>query len=122
MSLYTVHVKMTAPVSMSEICAKIGRAFDPDTGGDKSFFNVYPAGHSQENPLAPISIATDFWAIPEFAAGLPYLMTDPELLRSSCELDYSTRWQELDAPTLAECEQFCEQVVLKIDELPKGIA
>ncbi|WP_198314533.1 hypothetical protein [Chitinibacter sp. GC72] len=113
---YTASIKLTAPTSLTEICAKIGKAFDPDTGGEYSFYAVYPVGHSGDTPLPAVQIQTQFYAVPEFAASLPYLLADPELLHASCELDYSRRWPELTAPTLTECQAFCAQTNLEVDD------
>ena len=101
---YSAKVKLTAPLALTDVCAKIGKAFDPDVGGEKSFYEV--DGH----------IETQFPAVPSFAASLPYLMASPELLHQSCQLDYATRWPELEAPTLVDCAAFCNQVTLEIDD------
>ncbi len=101
---YTARVTLTAPMELVDVCAKIGKAFDPDVGGEKSFYEI--DGH----------LETQFPAIPEFAASLPYLIESPTLLHQSCLKDYAARWPELEPPTLAECEQFCNQVTLEVDD------
>ena len=101
---YTAKVKLTAPLTLADVCAKIGKAFDPDTGGEKSFYEIDGR------------LETQFPAVPEFAASLPYLMASPELLHQSCALDYATRWPELESPTLEDCEAFCNQTTLEVDD------
>jgi hypothetical protein len=114
MALYTTRISMTAHLSLEATCAKIGKAFDPDVGGERTFYKVYPPEHTLDTPLPATGLATQFYALPEFAASLPYLMASPELLHQSCLLDYETRWPELEPPTFEECVAFTRVATLDI--------
>lgn len=111
---YTVKVRLTAPLALEDVCAKVGKAFDPDVGGEKSFFKVWPQGHTEETPLAPLHLETQFYATPDFAAALPHLIASASLLHQSCVLDFETRWPDWTPPTLKECEAFCKQATLEV--------
>lgn len=114
--IFTTRIDMTAPLELEVVCAKIGKAFDYDSGGDKTFYKVYPSGHTEDKPLPATHLATGFWAIPTFAESLPYFMDDPELLLQSCNRDYSNRWPDEEPLTLQECKEFTEKAQLTIQE------
>jgi hypothetical protein len=99
---YTAKVKLISNKTLVDICAKIGKAFDPDTGGDKSFYEV-------EDHLE-----TEFYAIPLFADQLQLLIINPEALYQYCIDDYDKRWADLIPPTLEECTDFVEKTTLTI--------
>lgn len=91
---YTQRLRITVPVELAETAAAIGRAFDPDTGGDKSFTEI-------DGVLVCDTPCTE-----EFALQAQAMLTDPAMLHAAIEADYATRWADFKAPTLAECEAF----------------
>ncbi len=115
MIIYSNKVKIAAPLSLADVCARIGKAMDPDVGGERSFYRVYPEGHSEETPQPPLRLETQFYATQGFAESLTALLTNPVALHQVCLSDYAARWSSLTPPTLAECQQFCSQTTLEID-------
>jgi len=86
---------------MTDIAAAIGRALDPDQGGDKSFVLSEDA----------LTISTSTPCTEEFAQQAGYMLTHPEALHQAVSADYAARWSDLVQPTLAECEQFCAEAI-----------
>ena len=102
MTGYTETLTVTVPETLAEIAAKIGKAFDPDSGGEHSF-------HADGNGLlicrTPVK---PFFKEQAFA-----MLQNAAYLHAACAQDYATRWPDLTPPTLAECEAFVAQVVLE---------
>jgi len=98
---YDATITIRLPATLAEIAAKIGRALDPDTGGDKSFCP----------DLNETTISTTTPCTSDFAAKAGYMLMHPEVLHTECAKDYAKRWADLVPPTLAECEAFCAGVI-----------
>jgi hypothetical protein len=112
-------ISITLPAELADIAAKIGRAFDPDIGGDKSF------GLSADG----LTISTSAPCTDQFYAWCMYVLghpdtpvtedgvlaglfeQHPEELYAACAADYAERWQGFEAPTLEECTAFCAGVI-----------
>lgn len=94
---YSETLTITLPASLAGIAASIARSLDPDVGGEHSFT-------PSEDGLT-ISCTTP--CEPVFKAQAEYMMLHPEALHAAVSADYATRWPDLVAPTLAECEAFC---------------
>lgn len=109
MSDYNHTLTLTIPASLYEVACAIGRALDPDIGGDKSF--------GQQDPEAT-TYTTSTPCTADFYEKAQYMLSHPEALHQRCLDDYAARWPELVLPTLEECEAFCAQVVMPIPDDP----
>ena len=101
MANYSERFTLTLNDSVAAIAAKIGKGFDPDAGGEHSF---------PDNGDGTISTSTP--CTPEFKAQGEYLMTNPDALFMAMQAAYAERWADLTPPTLAECQQFIEAIIL----------
>lgn len=109
MTKYTHTLTCIIPAPLGPIGAAVGRALDPDTGGDKTFVPLDAeydeAGNVTKEP-------TKLWVCvcpvtAEYAQVLPYLLSNPDALLGTIELDFAARFPDATVPTLAECEAFC---------------
>ena len=100
--LYDAQITLTIPESLREIANRIGKAFDPDSGGDHTFDGEAIDG----------VISVTFPCIKEFAEAMPFFSATPAALHESVVRDYALRWPDLTPPTMAECEAFCAAVTL----------
>lgn len=107
MSKYTSSIFVAIPESMLPIGAPIARAFDPDSGGDRSFDVI----RATKDGITYAICYTP--AVPETVAGLGYLQAVPGALHGFVMQDYEARWGELIPPTLEECETFRTNLVLQ---------
>ena len=109
---HTIHIVLDATVpNIEAIASKIGRAFDPDSGGDKSFSRDYDV--DMEGGITQLdTISTAAPCTAEFAAQAQYLMGHADRLFSATQHDYATRWPDLIAPTLEECGVFIAAITL----------
>jgi len=98
---YSERLTITLPSALADIAASIGRALDPDAGGEHSFT-------LSEDKLT-ISCTTP--CEPEFKSQAEYMMLHPEALHAAVAADYATRWPDLPCPTLADCQAFCAAIV-----------
>ena len=96
---HTFSIRLNADVA--DIAAAIGRALDSDVGGDKSFT-------LSEDGL---TISTSTPCTEAFYLQAQAMLTDPAMLHYAVSQDYATRWPDLVAPTLAECEAFIAAVL-----------
>jgi hypothetical protein len=97
---YTHTLTLTLPASMLPIAQAISRALDPDVGGYASWTE------------AGDTITTTTPCTEAFAAQAQAMLADPALLHGAVVADYAARWADMTPPTLAECEQFCNEVTL----------
>lgn len=102
MSNYTECLTITVPASLADIAAKIGRAMDPDTGGERSF------SYNEETDELVCSTP----CVVEFKQAAQYMLTYPEMLYESCLRDYQQRWPDHEPVTLEECVLFCSSVMI----------
>jgi hypothetical protein len=98
---YSERLTITLPAALADIAATIARSLDPDAGGEFSFA-------PSEDGLT-ISCTTP--CEPMFLAQAEYMMLHPEALHAAVSADYATRWPDIVAPTLADCEAFCAGIV-----------
>ena len=98
---YTHRLRITVPTTLADTAAAIGRAMDPDTGGDKSFTEI-------DGVLVCDTPCTE-----EFHDQAHAMLSDASLLHAAVSADYAARWADLTPPTLAECEAFVGAVVLE---------
>ena len=98
---YDNWLTITVPLAQAASAAKIGKAFDPDVGGEISFTEI-------EGELVCSTPCTSAFKDQALA-----LMSDPVALHQACLADYASRWPELTSPTLAECEEFISTLSIK---------
>ena len=101
MSTYNEIISITLPADLAEIASKVGRAMDSDVGGADSFT-------LSEDGL---TISTTALCTASYKRQADYLLEHPADLFAFVAQDYATRWPDLAAPTLEECEQFCAGVI-----------
>lgn len=101
---YSETLTIMLPAELADIAAAIGRALDPDVGGEHSF--------SPSEDGLTISCTTP--CEPVFKSQAEYMMLHPEALHAAVAADYATRWPDLVAPTLAECEAFCAGIFVQV--------
>ena len=101
---YDATLSISLPAALAPIAAMVGKALDPDSGGDRSFT-------LSEDGL---TISTSTPCTSAFAAQAGYMLTHPEALFAAVSADYAARWADLVPPTLAECEQFCAGVIVPV--------
>ena len=101
MTAYNHTLTLRLPAAMLPIASSISRALDPDVGGDRSFT-------LSEDGL---TISTSTPCTEEFFLQAQAMLTDPAMLHYAVSQDYATRWPDLTAPTLAECEAFIAAVI-----------
>jgi hypothetical protein len=99
--MYNAQLSITVPDTLKDIASKIGRALDPDSGGEYSFTD---RGDGTINVTTPCT--------PEFKAQGEYLMTNPDALFMTMQAAYAERWAELTPPTLAECQTFIDSIIV----------
>ena len=101
MTAYNHTLTLRLPATMLPIASAISRALDPDVGG-------YDSWTLSEDGL---TISTSTPCTEAFYLQAQAMLTDPAMLHAAVSQDYSTRWPDLTAPTLAECEQFIGAVL-----------
>jgi hypothetical protein len=103
-------IALIVPASLRGAANRIGRALDPDHGGDKTFSIPLP---SAENPT---HYGASTAAAPDFVQTVQAILTGQVDLHQAISADYAARWPELTPPTAQECADFLAQAVIRIDE------
>lgn len=110
---YTSQITMTLPLALASIAASIGRALDPDVGGADSFHRVVTGYQDDETPIHGDTLVCSTLCTSEFRAQAEAMAAQPELLHAACQADYAARWQDLEPPSLADCQAFCSAVQIE---------
>ena len=121
MANYTARFSLTLDATdplIIHIAADIGRAFDPDSGGEFSFAQDI-IGWNGDFPIYGNTISTSTPCTPEFKAQGEYLMTNPDALFMAMQAAYAERWADLTPPTLEECQAFIASIVPQAQDLPQ---
>lgn len=105
---YNHTLSITLPANLADIASAIGRALDPDSGGDKSFT-------MSEDGL---TISTSTPCTEKFYNDAKYMLTHPEALHAAVSADYVKRWGDLVVPTLGDCHAFCGGVGIIAGKVP----
>lgn len=114
--IYTSSMTIAVPETLCPVAAPIARAFDPLSGGDKSFDFIRAIDATcttvdETTTCTPVPSGT-VWAIchspctPETAGALTFLQSVPGLLHQKVSNDYAIRWPDTEMPTLEQCETF----------------
>ena len=118
MSRYTCSLLIAVPVELTPVAAPIAQAFDPDSGGARSFDTI-SATDAQGN-IFPVCYSP---VTAETAAATPYLQSIPGLLYQTVTRDFEARWTDQVPPTLEECEAFRTAIKFNINtSLEAGLA
>lgn len=116
MSRYTNTLTCIIPAPLGAIGAVVGRALDPDTGGDRTFVPL-DAEYDADGKLTkqPTRLwVSDCPITAEYAQVLPYLLSTPAALLGTIQLDFAARFPDEPLPTLAECEAFCAAASVEV--------
>jgi hypothetical protein len=105
----TLTIKL--PVSLADIASRIGRALDPDVGGSKSFTRIVTSTDAKGKPVYGDTISMTTPCTTAFKLQAEYMLANPESLHAAVAADYAVRWVDLVAPTLEECQAFCDGVI-----------
>lgn len=108
MGKYTSSIFVAVPESLLPIAPPIAQAFDPDTGGAKSFDTI----RATKNGVTYAICYTP--ATPETAGGLSYFQAISGALYQYVTADFAARWPEETPPTLEDCEEFRTSIVVVI--------
>ena len=110
---YTERFTLKVSDSVALTAAKVGKAFDPDSGGEFSFSKEV-VGHTGMTPVYGNTLSTSTPCDAEFKATADYLMTNPVALHQALMQKYAERWKDLTPPTLAECEAFINAIIPEV--------
>ena len=110
MSRYTHALTCIIPAPIGPIGAHIGRALDPDTGGEHTF-RPMDAEYDAEGGIT--KEPTKLWVcacpvVTELAETIPYLLANPEMLRDTIVRDYELRFPDVEPPSIEDVRAFCE--------------
>lgn len=118
MSTYNEIISLKLPADLLDIASRISRALDTDVGGYDSWTIdvITPAVPAIDDTPAVDAvlagtISTTALCTSSYKQQADYLLEHPADLFAFVSQDYATRWPDLTAPTLAECEQFCAGVI-----------
>lgn len=106
MSNYTSSIFVAVPVSLLPISQPIAQAFDPDSGGARSFDVI----RAEKDGTTYAICYTP--AVPATANGLGYFAAVAGALHQYVTADFANRWPDQTPPTLEECETFRTNIVL----------
>lgn len=106
MTAYNRTLSIRLPASLLPIAQAISRALDPDTGGADSW------------QIDGDTITTSTPCTSEFYDQAQAMLADPALLHYAVTQDYAARWQDLDPPTLADCQAFVAVIIPEPEVLP----
>lgn len=110
-------LKLLYSPEVFRIAADVGGAFDPDSGGDRSFA-MDIVGWNVDMPIYGDTFSTDTPCTPEFKQQGDYLMTNPDALFMAMQGAYAERWADLTPPTLAECQAFIAAIIPSVEVQP----
>ena len=105
MSNYDHTLSITLPAALADIAARIGKALDPDIGGEYSFVT------SEDGK----TIFTSTPCTADFYEQAQLMIQHPAALHAACAADYAARWADLVPPTLEDCVAFCAAVIAPVD-------
>jgi hypothetical protein len=101
--MYNAQLSITVPDTLKDIAAKIGKALDPDSGGEYSFTD---RGDGTINVTTPCEL--------QFKEDTLLMMQYPSFLHQKILEQYAARGADLTPPTLAECELFCASIIPEV--------
>ena len=108
---YDTTLSIKLPAALADIAAMIGRALDPDSGGERSFTRIVTGTDAEGKPIYGDTISTTTPCTTAFKTQAEAMLANPALLHGAVSADYAKRWADLVPPTLAECESFCAGVI-----------
>lgn len=105
------YVTLAVPSALAQIANSICCAFEPDSGINPETYNAFATKCSN-------STKTEFYLaygaeVKDWLADAVMEWKDvPTALWTNTVQEYASRWPELTPPTITECEQFCERVLI----------
>ena len=102
---------IATPLALADAANTIGRALDPDVGGDRSFAVVLCA----ETPRPATHVVFVVLLTGGCAMQCQTMLAHAEMLHAASGADYAARWPELEAPSLADCTEFLENSIITIE-------
>lgn len=115
---YTHRLCIAAPLVLLDLANAIGRALDPDVGGDKSFDSV----QAGPDAATPTHAVCDVIVVTDFATQAAGMLGHPAYLHGAVAADYAARWPHLVPPSLAECEAFIAASAIAIEPVGRELA
>lgn len=107
---YTHRLTICTPVALIDSANAIARSMDPDVGGAESFSNVRATDANGAE-----FVACDVWVREHFATQANAMLHNAAILHGACAADYASRWPDLTAPTLADCQKFIALSAIHIE-------
>lgn len=113
MSTWNHLIALIVPIANQTIAKEISRALDPDVGGYQAY-ETYLSADGNE-PATHCIYGTpcqqEFFTNVQFLSNTEVpIATRAGALKQMVDADYTSRWQEFTAPTLANCQTFLENV------------
>lgn len=100
-------IKLTVPAEVLTTAKLASQAMDPDVGGIHAF-----EAPDEETGLYSYTVDVS----DEYLQAFEVFRACPDMLRQSIALDFEHRFPDTDPPTLAECEAFCNALVIEVIE------
>jgi hypothetical protein len=100
---------MIVPAALLDIANAIGRALDPDAGGDQTFSIPLPS------PANPTHYGASTAAAESFVQTIQAVMAGQIALVDAVAADYAQRWPEITPPSAEQCTAFINQATIRID-------
>ena len=111
---YDKTLTIRVPLSLADIAANIGRALDPDTGGERSFSRQVIGTGEDGEPLLGNELVCSTLCTTSFYHQALMMISDAAMLHAAVTADYAARWPDLTAPSLEDCTAFVNQAVIDL--------
>ncbi len=102
-------VQMIVPIALIDTANAIGRALDPDAGGDKTFSIPLP------DAANPTHYGASTAAAESFVQTIQAVMAGHISLADAVAADYAQRWPGITPPTAEQCAAFIDQATIRIN-------
>lgn len=112
---YDQTITLNVPAAQAATAAVVGRAMDPDTGGEYSFRHPVTGYNEDGTPILDVTSLTCTTACTAaFKASALQMLADTsgQTLCGYVSQDYAARWGGMTPPSLEACQAFCEAVKL----------
>lgn len=98
-------IALTVPAEVLQTAKLASQAMDPDVGG-------YAAFEAPDETTGLYSYTVN--VSDEYLAAFEVFKDYPDMLRQTIALDFEHRFPDAAPPTLAECEAFCNALVIEV--------
>ena len=100
-------ITLTVPPEVLQTAKLASQAFDPDVGG----FYAFEAPDEETGLYSYTVNASD-----EYLQAFEVFRAQPEMLQQSIALDFEHRFPEATPPSLKDCEDFTQQLIIEVIE------